>query len=322
MQRVHGSSPNLAFAICHLRSPRRHHAAAVCYSVGVNVLSAEGVQQKIWWGDFSIDDGATGRWDVGPLTLWLSRLEHEWRISYRHHGDPLHTAASVTIPIPLEEQTSLRRNEQTSLYNDSALKMHSTRFAFKRTEASIVVRPGLADRAVVVRPETPLYVPAGENVTLYVTTGLWLQIKTGDFKRELFEVPSFRASDTWFGTSTREGELCYASRTLGRLKLADLPLRYSRAVTPILVRNRGKDPLLVERIQLPVQYLALYRASNDILWTQPVKMTRQEHEDRIDVAMDPGAPPEAPQAILTQEPREHTEPNLIGRTFAAFNSLF
>ncbi|CAN5898752.1 hypothetical protein BH24DEI2_BH24DEI2_23860 [soil metagenome] len=254
------------------------------------------------WGDFELAEGVTGHWRVGPLHLWVSNLEHEWRVAYLQEDDPLESALNVAIPaqaLPPEEATSLR-------------------FGFGKTGTGLTLEPVLADRSVVVKPEVPLYVPSGEEATLYVSTPVWVRVslkKTGT----LLELPSYRPSDTWFGSSTVAGEFCYASRTAGRLSLDELEFRPHRAVTPVCVRNRADNPLLWERVKLPVQYLAVYRAESRFLWTQQVTLEREEDGDLAGLVIAKNVPKEVGRAVRMSEPRQHADKNLVVR---AFSKLF
>ena len=254
------------------------------------------------WGDFELPEGATGHWHVGPLNLWISNLAHEWRVAYSEEDDPVSSALAVTLPAaaaPPEQAEHLR-------------------FGFGKTGTGLTLAPVLADRSVVVKPEVPLYVPSGEEATLYVSTPVWVRVslkKTGT----LLELPSYRPSDTWFGSSTIAGEFCYASRTAGHLSLDELEFRPHRAVTPVCVQNRADNPLLLERIKLPVQYLAVYRAENRFLWTQQVTLEREEDGDVAGLVVAKTVSKEVGRAVRLSEPRQHAEKNLVVR---AFSKLF
>jgi len=273
-----------------------------------------------WWGPVTLDEGAGGRWAVGPLTLWLYRSAQEWRILHRPPSDP--TTASdpmlnrsrVTVPIPDDDLTALFETD------DDALTI--SRYSFRRAEPRVSLQPALADRPVVSRPEYPLFVPPGESVTLYLSTPLWARVELVESERLLQEVPSYRMSDTWFGATTVDGELCYATRTAGRLHLNNVPRRYHRAMTPLRVKNTAKDALALERVQLPVQHLALYTTSTDQLWTQGVTMTRSEGREGADVQVRSGPPADADGATRIREPRESTRKGLFTSTFGAVGTLF
>ncbi|WP_263790236.1 hypothetical protein [Salinibacter sp.] len=272
-----------------------------------------------WWGPVSLDVETGGRWNVGPSTLWLYRTEREWRVLHRpsptaETADPMADRSDVTAPLPSDEMSALLDTEDDTL--------HTSRYSFGETEARISLQPALADRSVVSRPEHPLYVPSDESVTLYLSTALWIQIVLPDSNRKLQEIPSFRMSDTWFGASTVDGEFCYATRTAGRLRLDRLPRRLHRAVTPLRIRNTASDPLALERVQLPVQHLALYATPTHQLWTQGVTMTHSADREGADVQVRSGPPADAKATERLQEPRETTKKSLFTSTFSAVGTLF
>ncbi len=267
-----------------------------------------------WWGTFELDKEQAGRWTMGPTTLWVFRTAQEWRVLYRAEGDPLRGDSGVVVPIDDEAWRAVEAEAD----GDASVKRQ--RHSFRSTAPTVTLQPVPADRAVVVRPEHPLSVPAGEEVTLYVSTPLWIRVETAS--KALQEIPSHRPSDTWFGPSTREGELCYASRTAGRLRLANLPLRMHRAVTPLLVRNGADESLPLERVHVPTQYLALYRAEDDVLWTQALTVDRKRSGEGAEVRVETGAPKEAPRATRLQEPREELKKGLVVSTFRAIEALF
>lgn len=216
--------------------------------------------------------------------------------------------ARLVVPAPPEEALPALAD----IDPDAVLN----RFSFRQTEASLTIRPALADRAVVVRPETPLYVMNGEEVTLYVSTPLWMCIETGDPPRQLHELPLYRPSDTWFGASTTDGEMCYASRTLGRLQRQELPPRPHRAITPMLIRNYAGEALLFERVRIPVQYLSLYQTPNDYLWTEAVTLRREKDDELASLHLEEGAPKEISRAQRLSEPRQTVKTSLLVRPFS------
>lgn len=233
--------------------------------------------------------------------LWIHRLEHEWRVVHEQREDPFESASEVEVPVGEAED-----EERGIVY----------RFSFRKTSRRVVLTPALADRPVIVRPESALTVPAGEDINLYLSTPLWLQVRVGDPEMLLVELPSYRPSDTWFGPSTREGELCYASRTAGRLRLADVTLLPHRAITVARLRNRAKNALLLERIRLPVQYLSLYGTLEGDLWTETITLTRQEGGDLAELQIDKRPPAEVGKTERIASARQQLETGLVVRAFS------
>ena len=268
---------------------------------------ADAARAQTWWGNLRCEVGELRRWRVGPTTVWAERLPHEWRI-WRQQGEDFladgHEAAELADRDEIPPSATTHR------------------FSFEKSVAALDVFPLLADRSMIVKPESPFFVPSGESVTLYVSTPTWIVLQFGKPPQRLLEVPSFRPSDTWFGPSTREGELCYASRTAGRLTLEEIPVRPHRAVTPMRIRNRAADPLLLQRVKVPVMYLSLFQGAQADghvhLWTEAVTLDRGTSGDLADVQLGKTAPPEAggSQARRVSERREQPEGNLALRAFA------
>jgi len=267
-----------------------------------------------WWGSYTLQENEGGRWQIGPMALWVVRAPEEWRVFHKQGDDPLASAVHTEVPLP--------EDALAALLAEGDLNLQSLRFSMRETTAQLQLQPALPDRPVVARPETPIFIPPGQNVTLYASVPLWIRLETGTPPGLLYELPSFRLSDTWFGPNTREGTLCYAIRTSGRFQLADLPQRLHRAVAPVMIQNRAEDNLALERLEIPVQHLALYEDATDALWTQAVQFTRGPNDPGAQVRLTKGAPRQAPGANELQKPREEARKTLVVSTFSALGSLF
>lgn len=257
---------------------------------------------RAWWDEVDLNIGQTGCWRIGPLTLWVRRLEYEWQIAHERGEDPAEDLGGWSFSV-----------DETPL----AEALVPQRFVFQRTSGKVQPRPALADRPMVVRPATPFYVLGGQQANVYVSSPMWLSIHVGVAPVKLQEVAVQRPSDTWFGPSTREGELCYASRTHARLRLQDLPARPYRATTPVLVRNESAEPMLLERLSLPVANLALYSTPDGFLWTQAVTMTREKDGDMAALELGTVPPSEAQRAKQVAEPRQRPERRVVVRALSA-----
>jgi len=189
----------------------------------------------------------------------------------------------------------------------------------RETSEAVWLRPLLADRALVSRPMSPLYVPAGETATIFVRSPLWLRVEVGDNLVPLLELPILRPSDTWFGPTTMEGELCYASQTYARLSLENLPIGPHHAITQITIQNQADSQLLVEHLKLPVPYLALFEAADGLLWTQGVTMTRSRDTGMANFQIESDPPEWVRAEKRLSEPRQATS---IKTAIYAFGALF
>ena len=174
-------------------------------------------------------------------------------------------------------------------------------------DAVVHIAPSLADRPVVARPETRFLLQPDERVVLYVTTPLWAAIAIGAPDRELLVLPTHRPTDTWFGPSTRVGELCYASRTQVRLRREDVTRRPTWALTAVALHNAASSPLLVERLKLPVPSLSLFSDSAGVLWTESVAVRRERDGRTVEVHVE-RRPPEEAGAIESVAPARGAGP--------------
>jgi hypothetical protein len=256
-----------------------------------------------WWGTVTLDVGRVARWRAGPSTVHVERRPTDWRV-WHDTGDDAYAVVAE------------RAHDEEGPPPEAAPTL---RLSFTETPDTIVVRPALADRQVVVRPETTLVVPPGERVTLYASTPVWMALKlevrrprrgrTAPGPVVLAELPTARPTDTWFGPSKLEGELCYAVRTAARMDAADLPLRPHRAVTPVTIENQADTPMEVARIVVPMPYLALHVDRDGRLWTDGVLLTREPDEDLTTKATP--SPPEGGERLAA--PRSTTS---LGQTLS------
>lgn len=274
--------------------------------------------EPIWWGAVDVPSEGAAVLEVGPARIVAHRRAFEWRV-YVERDD--HWAEAR----PARARRVVRVDADAVPVDTPAL-----RASFADPPGHLVVHAAQADRAVVVRPESPLAVQAGESVTLFVSTPVWVVLtvsrkrprtkgkrnETDTESLRLFEVPAERFTDTWFGPNTRVGELCYATRSSGRLDLADLPQRPHRIVTPVRIDNKAADALEFQRVQVPVPQLAVYRDAAGALWTNGVTLTRENSGDLAAVRVD-AAPPRTPAGGIERlsEPRSVVTGSAVVRAF-------
>ncbi len=236
------------------------------------------------------------RWRIGPAQLWIERQPREWVIRSASEGDPFSDELEVVANAPLPR--------------DDELSGPAQRFAgLPEASQHVDLRPRLADRDVVSRPEKPFWVIPGSTLTGYVGSPLWLGIALEANAAPVIELPLVRLSDTWFGRNTRDGKLCYASRTRLRLRQEDVRWSPHRAVTEVCIRNFGSTPLRIERIKVPVPGLGLWVDSAGIMRTSQLTLTREDDDDELaDIQVDDAIPRDAEQLA---EPRSETPRGLV-----------
>ena len=215
--------------------------------------------QQTWWGEIDFDLNESKAWYLGGLSLHIQRAAQEWQIS--HHR-------------PRIQQENDHSWRQLADNESSLLAIPNTvvqRHTFNKTTARICLKPQLADLSVVIQPITALFVAPHQQTTLFVSTPVWLNVFTEN-DCLLLDTAIIRPSDTWFGSNTIQGELCYATKVLARLDLEQLPIRPFRAVTPIHIINHQAKSLPIERINIPVTLLSLYVAEDGRLWTPTLEV--------------------------------------------------
>jgi hypothetical protein len=240
-----------------------------------------------WWGTFKLQEKEVRFWEIGPLLLGIERFSQEWHIASNSSGSREKfdiKVAMTDIPSYLREKLEFRRH------------------VFKRTDPSITLTPMLADRPQVTRAEVPFYLPPNEQVTIYVSSPVWVQVKANDNKIAIDEIPTLRLSDTWYGPNTREGELCYSSSTFCRTNLDELTVKPHRIISPVIIQNNAKDSLLLDRLSLPMPYLSVFADENNNLWTEDILVKNEPHQKHT-VRHNKGAPSIAPRAKLIGSPR-------------------
>ena len=260
-----------------------------------------------WWGTFEIPEGRAGRFRIGPIDMWAERRRVEWRIAFERGNDPNDSALDIQVPCQPIDLIAM---------NDVF------RYAIGDGEDRLTVSAKLPDRAMVTRPEKPVVIPPGEEMIVFVTSPLWIGLASGNAPgKPLLEVPIQRPSDTWFGPTNLEGELCYASRGFWRTELEELAFRPHRAVTRMRIQNEAPRPLHAERLNLPVVRLRLWCSRQGRLWTDDVTFVREEEDEYATLRLDSKSHTNfvADGAKLLAEPRLPTSSNVVLR---AFNSLF
>jgi hypothetical protein len=253
-----------------------------------------------WWGTVEFNEGSGKRWEIGPLTLWIRRLAHEWWIAFERDEDKY------------ERLVTAVEHADPDWLGHASLERYLTRHA----QPLLHITPVLADRPVVTRPVVPFHLCAGEEATVYVSLPVWSRLEAGPQRLLLKEIAIQRLSDTWFGSSTLEGELCYASTTYCRQDLREVPVYPCRAITPVLIKNKSGQTLVMERLSLPVHYLTVYGTADNKLWTSRVSV-KWEHGSTVSVDIEAQPPAEAGKAQLLCAPRHEPEKGGVIRAVAS-----
>ena len=261
-------------------------------------MDEESARAPTWWGSRHIEEGQGGSFRVGAMKMWIAHFPGEWRVALKHED------------VVDDEEISVRCPDEIVDPPDGAT-LH--RFATKSADTGLTIEPILADRSVVARPEIPFNVLPDDEARLFLSIAVWVRLSVRGTTSTLLEVPTIRLSDSWFGATTREGEICYASRTAARMNLANVVRRSTRAITSVVVRNRAEDRLSLERIALPVPALSLFGDVDGNLWTEEVTVERDREGHTAQVKLGRRPPKHAKKPIKVSGARVPEAQNVIVR---------
>lgn len=256
-----------------------------------------------WEAPLLLDSGSTLRHELGGLKLWITLLQKEWQVRFERQADSLDASGwqyQINAAVPGADATL-------------------SRYARSDDGREVIISPALADLPMAIRPYHPFHIPSGSETTLFISTICWLRVKVGSKQTQLLELPVVTPSFSWVGSSTMDGNVCYASHTFARLVLEALPIRPWRAITPVRIINHSREPLLLERFSLPSPMLALYRNTQGQLWTPSINVDSEGDLRNAKMTIADRAPGQAGACSMICEAR--TEPERGGLN-KAFGLLF
>ncbi len=257
-----------------------------------------------WWGDYAFELNHPKAWQFGSLLVRLTRGMQEWRLEY------------YRPQIQYDYEQQWHKIDDPEFAFPQPIKIE--RYMFKSTQSKLHLMPRLADRSVVIKPVDPIYIPAGQRGTLYISTPLWMSAFVDGQREPIFDLPIIRPKDTWFGPNHRTGEICYATAVDGRTELHQLKPRAFRAVTPIEFHNTSNQQLRFDRMNVPVPALPLFFSeSTGRLWTSQIKVMHEGLDRPLRIRIENRTPPHAGEVTYLQPPRE-----TAGALFNMFDSFF
>ncbi len=258
-------------------------------------------KRKNWWGEYTLHLCDTSLLKVGPLTVQFFRNEKEWQITH---------SQNKLVSDSEENQWSFENSSKVGVDQGE-----TQRHIFNETEDIFSVTPKLPDRPVVIKTAQPLNIHPGQQANIFVSIPLWLVISLGTEKPPIQEIPIVRPSDTWFGPSTMEGDLCYSSTTQGRLFINELPRRPHRAISSVLIQNTLDKTLTLEKFSVPAPYLSLFASEDGSLWTEVITLLNDDESDLAKVSVSEESIKPGLKIKKIAEPRMTAQKNMLLRTF-------
>lgn len=184
-------------------------------------------------------------------------------------------------------------------------------------ESTLRIVPCMADKSLVVQPESTLIIPVGRKPALYLSLPIMYQIFIGQNKKPFHEFFIETMPLTWFGSNTRRGELCYQSKSPVALELTDLPQAPHRVLMELRIHNRDSENLKVEKINLPALYLPIYRVDGEVFWTSPLTIVNEKLTDELSLSYGKGVPGRHQKLELVSQPRLRSEARTFMRALEA-----
>jgi hypothetical protein len=216
-----------------------------------------------WWGKFEFSLSSSRTWHIGDRWIGIQRKHTEWTITNAT------TATENAEPLRI-----------TTDDLDAETDADITRYMVNETSDTLVIEPTLADRSVIVRPGKPLVIQPMQTMRIYISTPLWFTVLLPDSEVPIADIPFWRPSDSWFGPSPMNGDICYAKYTDARNHQESIEPKPNRATTLVTLENKQNEPLLVERINVPVTLLKLYVDEANAFWTDDVVITQYEENGK------------------------------------------
>jgi hypothetical protein len=243
------------------------------------------------WGVTRVGPGASVRRVVGSLTVTVRREPTELWLSGEH------VLAASTDP------TSWIR---WSVPPGDELEL----------------RPVLPDRALVVSPERPFFLPPEAHARVYVRVPLFVRLVRIDEEGRytvLGEFPSLVLSDTWWGTFT-DGELAYWMTTTARRTVTPEIFEPHLAISSLWLMNRSEEPLPVERFALRTSHLTLFGRAVQ-MWTDEVQVRYEASEEGSEISYTGRVPEDAGRVERVAAPREEPPRGFHAKTFGRLRAL-
>ncbi len=268
------------------------------------------------WRPLSLAEGESAETRFGPLELRFRQAQGElWLASRRDEG--WGTAAAKGGPTATAEAGPDREEE---LDGTAAETLEWTRWAAPGDPVRVGLAPALADRPVVVAPETPFHLTPGATARIFVRIPLWVRVSiVSDSEATLLEVPAIIMSDTWWG-DLGSGELAYWLPTTARRTVTDDLFGPHLVMCPLELLNESEEVLSVEKLAVRVVHMSIY-CDGPKLWSSETRVRYESDDEGSRIDLEERPPREAPRAELLTPPRERPERGFRARTFGRFKDI-
>lgn len=236
-------------------------------------------------------------------TFYVQRQSQQWRLLRLAHAQPFCSlqaqvviAQNVEVPVEAVVERSWMSGEQ---------------------ESTLRVLPCMTDKNLMLSLETPIVIPAGRRPKFYLQLPIMYQLYIGNAKAPFFEFLIEPLPLSWFGSNTRRGELCYKfhSEVLSEYEQA-APVPH-RALLELRLCNRDGEHLSIDKLNIPAQYLPIYRVDGRQFWTTALTITNEKLTEGLSLHYSKAVPCRHDSLQLVNESRLRSEARTIMRALEA-----
>jgi hypothetical protein len=231
---------------------------------------AEGL--KVFRDTLEMNEGEVFHLRYGPLDLYIEKIHNEIRLRWMTSNDWMDASFHYQYPFQ-------------GMFPERLLS--EKRFAYKGKKPRLLVVPCLGEKPFVAKPDNTFMVLPGEQAQIYMSTPMNIRIIDMGNKQIIDEIPVIHRTQTWFGETPTYGQLCFFTNIKAALHEENLPFRPHRAMTYVIIENRSKVPIPIERLKIPVNYLTLYQDDRGLFVTSSLKVKCDEKGKMKDVKIAP-----------------------------------
>jgi hypothetical protein len=255
---------------------------------------------KIFRQELSLQQGEVYHLRYGPLDLYLEKNKNEICIRSMTSNDWMDSSFHYHFPFEGMCPQNL---------------LDEKRFAFSKESPTLKILPCLGEMPFVVKPDTKFMILPGQRAKIFLSTPMSLRIYDVDHDQVIEEIPVLHRVKTWFGQSPTSGQLCFFTKIHAALDEDSLPFRPHRALTHVFIENSSTEPIPIQKLKIPVNYLKLYQDERGLFVTSSLSVKSDKKGQLKDLKIF--APETEGELLLIQEPREH----LPHRFFKSINEL-
>ncbi|KAA3620047.1 MAG: DUF432 domain-containing protein [Calditrichaeota bacterium] len=256
-------------------------------------------QKELYWDRYQLKLNEIRKIEIADLKLYFQLLKNEIKVGSTYSkGNKVHD--NISLPENLEWR----------------------RWPLRKEISTIQLDPVLPDRPILVSPESSFSLLENFESRHYVRFPVSVKIAMVYDKKtvDLFEIPTIKLSNTWFGTFN-EGEACYGISSGIRTEIEPDTTRPYMAICPLLLKNKTEESLFVGKICVRSDYLSLFLHESQ-LWTNEMGISYVGKNEISQVQVSARGPANAPGATLITKARSAVKKTLSARSFVSIKDFY